>query len=125
MSGSRFVERAQTPGSTDEPIPVVIVDQPIEVTDQTASTATRSSVAASLVTVTLLAANSARLGATIYNDTLTGLLFLALGAGATTTDFTLRMLPQSYYEVPFDFVGIITGVWSVADGSARITELTP
>jgi hypothetical protein len=73
--------------------------------------------------VSLLVANAARLGATIYNDG-TANLFVKLGTTASTTSFTVRVLSQGYYEVPFGYTGAIDGIWSVANGSARITELT-
>lgn len=119
MSGSRFVERAQTPGTSDEPLPVIV-------TEQTSSTSALTNVPANVASVTILAANAARLGATVYNDTTLGNLFLKLNsAAASAMSFTVRMVPQSYYEVPFDYVGAITGIWDVADGDARVTEFTP
>ena len=90
-----------------------------------ASTSAVTSVAGSLANVTLLAANTARLGATIYNDS-NARLFVKLGAVASTTSFTVRLNSQDYYEVPFNYVGIIDGIWTpVVSGAARITELTP
>lgn len=73
---------------------------------------------------TLLSANSARLGATIYNDATASLLVL-LGSPASAINFTLKMAPDSYYEVPFNYLGIITGIWTAAGaGAARCTSLT-
>lgn len=89
-----------------------------------ASTTAVTSVASALVSTTLLAANPARLGATIYNDS-NARLFLKLGATASTTSFTVRLGPQDYYEVPFHYVGVIDGIWSpVASRFARVTEFT-
>lgn len=74
--------------------------------------------------VTLLAANAARVGATIYNDS-TAILYLKFGATASATSFTAKLQPESYFEVPYGYTGIIDGIWaSDASGSARITELT-
>jgi len=84
---------------------------------------TTTSVASSVANVTLLAANANRKGATIYNDG-TQNLFVKLGATASTVDFTVRITSQGYYEVPFGYTGIIDGIWNVANGSARITEIT-
>jgi hypothetical protein len=88
------------------------------------ATPTQSSVAASATNVTLLAANGNRLGATIYNDDNASVLSLKLGVTASATSFTLKIAAGGYYEVPFGYVGQIDGLWSVASGSARITELT-
>ncbi len=90
-----------------------------------AGTSAVTSVGSSVANVTILAANSDRLGATIYNDS-NSRLFLKLGAVATVTDFTVRLGPQDYYEVPARYTGIIDGIWDpIVSGSGRVTELTP
>lgn len=89
-----------------------------------ASTAALTNVAASLTSVTLLASNTARLGATIANDTTSGTLYVKFGTAASTSSYTVKLVSGAYYELPFDYVGRIDGIWSVADGAARVTELT-
>lgn len=89
----------------------------------TAATGTLSSVASSATSVTLLAANTARRGATVYNDS-TAVLYLKLGATASATSFTVQLGAGDYYEVPGRYAGIIDGIWASANGNARITELT-
>jgi hypothetical protein len=94
------------------------------VVGQKAATATLSSVADSASSVTVLAANAARLGATIVNDS-TEILYLKMGATASTTSYTVKMAVDAYYEVPFGYTGILDGIWANnASGSARVTELT-
>lgn len=90
-----------------------------------AGTPSQSSVQDTASPTTLLASNAARLGATITNDS-SGILYVKLGAGASTTSYTKRMLQYDYYEVPFGYTGIIDGIWFTDpnDGAARITELT-
>jgi hypothetical protein len=73
--------------------------------------------------VTLLAANTSRFGATVFNES-TAVLYLKLGATASTTDYTVKMDAGDFYETPYDYTGIICGIWSSANGSARITEIT-
>jgi hypothetical protein len=99
-------------------------NNPITTTVARPGTNTTFSVAASLTNITLLSSNAARLGATIYNDS-QALLYLKLSPSATLTDFTIRLFPLSYYEVPFGFTGEIDGFWTRAVGAARIGELTP
>jgi len=89
---------------------------------QTSSAAT-TSVSGSATSVTLLASNTSRVGATIFNDS-TATLYLKLGATASTTSFVTKLYTDQYYEVPFGYTGIIDGIWSSATGSARIVELT-
>lgn len=72
----------------------------------------------------ILAANSSRLGATIFNNSSSN-LYLSLGSGATTSTFVVILVPSAYYEVPFNYQGIISGVWASANGNALISELTP
>ena len=97
---------------------------PIVVKEKRSATPTRTSVASTTTPgTTILAANANRLGAMIYNNS-NQTLFLAFGSGATTTDFSVSMTKESVTEVPFNYTGVITGVWSSANGSARITEFT-
>lgn len=93
-----------------------------------APTPTQASVAGSATSVTILAANTGRLGATITNDS-SAVLYLKLGATASTSSYTVTLAgntaaPFSYYEVPFGYTGVIDGIWASAAGNARITELT-
>jgi hypothetical protein len=88
------------------------------------ATAARTNVAASLVTQVILAANASRTGATIYNDS-NQRLHLNFAATASTTDFTVKLQSDGYYEVPFGYTGVISGVWNVVNGTARVTEITP
>ena len=83
-----------------------------------------TSVAASATAVTLLAANTNRLVASFFNDS-TSTLFLKLGSGASSTSYTTQVLTNGYFELVYPaYTGIITGIWTVATGNARITELT-
>lgn len=92
---------------------------------QKASTGTLANVSGSASSVTILAANSARLGATIFNDA-DAFLYLKYGTTASTTSFTVRLNPYDYYEVtgPYLYTGRIDGIWSNAVGAARVTENT-
>lgn len=88
-----------------------------------AGTSTPSNVDSSITVVTLLAANANRLGATIVNDS-NARVRVKLGSAAALTSFTKRLRPQEYYEVPFSYTGIITGIWEQASGAARVVEFT-
>lgn len=88
-----------------------------------ASTATLTNVASSASSVTVLAANTSREGATVYNDS-TQVLYLKMGATASATSYTVQLASNAYYEVPFGYNGKLDGLWASANGSARVTELT-
>jgi len=82
-----------------------------------------TNVASSASNVNLLALNSNRLGAMIYNDS-TATLYVKLGTTASLTSYTVQIAPLGYYEVPYGYTGNIDGIWSSANGNARITELS-
>lgn len=88
------------------------------------ATGATSSVASSATPVTLKAALAGRRGLTIFNDS-TQVLYVLLGAGtASATVYTVQMSAGAYYELPYMFTGIVTGLWASANGNARITEIT-
>lgn len=102
---------------------VALVGSSNIVTPIRSATATLSNVASSASSVTILAANTSRLGASVYNDS-TALLYVKLGTTASSTSHTVQVTAGAYYEVPFNYTGIITGIWASATGSARVTENT-
>lgn len=88
-------------------------------------TATTSQVADNAASTTLLASNTSRLGASIHNDS-SAVLYVKHGTTASATDYSVRMVQYSHYEVPFGYTGRIDGIWASdpGDGAARITEFT-
>jgi hypothetical protein len=86
-------------------------------------TSTPTTVGASTNSVTILPANANRHGATIYNGS-TANLYIEFGAVATSAAYVAPINAGGYYEVPFGYTGQISGIWSAANGSAFIRELT-
>jgi len=86
------------------------------------SQATPTVVAASTASVTLLAANPIRKGATIFNNGSAN-LFLDFGAAASLTAFLVKVGAFAYYEVPYSYTGMISGIWDAISGSAEVREL--
>lgn len=83
-----------------------------------------SAVASTVGTVTLLASNTTRRAASIYNES-TQPLYMKLGASATTANYTLMIVGSGYYEVPAPiYTGIITGIWKTSNGQALVSETT-
>lgn len=83
-----------------------------------------STVGDSASSVTILAANTRRKGASIVN-TSTAVLYLNLAGGTatTTTAHHVQLAENDYFEIPFGYTGLITGIWaSDAGGSANIAE---
>lgn len=90
----------------------------------TAGTSTNTNVAASASTGQLLAASAGRLGATLYNDADKS-VYVKLGTTASATSFTVRLLPDGFFQVPFGYTGRIDAIWDTGPtGSMRISELS-
>lgn len=90
-----------------------------------AATGVQTSVASLASSVSVLASNVARKGATVFNDS-TAILYLLLvtGGTASTTAYTVQLVAGAYYEVPFGYTGALIGIWAAANGNARVTEFT-
>jgi len=72
---------------------------------------------------TIATASTGRLGCTIFNSG-PGNLHVILGtATASTSVFTARLSAGDYYEVPFNYTGLIGGIFATA-GTAKVTQLS-
>lgn len=72
---------------------------------------------------TIATSNAARLGCIIFNNG-PGNLHITLGTGTTSTSaFTARLSAGDYYEVPFNYTGLIGGIFATA-GTAEVTQLS-
>ncbi len=83
-----------------------------------------SSVACSTTSATVAAVYGSRKNLIVYNDD-TKNLRLKFGSGASTTSFTVLLLPGAYWEMaPMPiYNGLVAGIWEAAcTGSARVTE---
>jgi hypothetical protein len=90
------------------------------------ATATLSNVATSNVNATLLASNTARKGAVIYNDSLV-VMYVKFGTTASSTSFTYYLAAGATLELPTSpglYTGRIDGILASSTGNARVTELT-
>jgi hypothetical protein len=86
------------------------------------ATGTQTSVAGSGSSGTLLAANTSRKSASIYNDS-TAILYVKFGATASTSSYKVQLGPNEYFEFPQPcYTGIVDGIWASATGNARISE---
>jgi hypothetical protein len=91
----------------------------------TTTTSTHSNVANSITSVTLLALNTSRKSATIYNDDTAASLYVKFGTTASATSFKIKIAPGGYYEFPLPiYTGRVDGIATAATGSARICEET-
>jgi hypothetical protein len=104
---------------------IVPIEGTITSNPQTSSTSAITSVAGATSSTQLLAANVSRKTAYVYNDS-TAILYLAFAANAATNAYTVQIPPNGFWEMPTFpvYTGTIFGIWSAANGNARITELT-
>lgn len=109
-------------GTLDTGFTAVDAANPLPVQTSGSSTGTLTSVAASMSSQTLLAANASRRGYTLWNNSTATLYVLNATGTATTSSASVPIGPQEYYEVPFNYKGIVSGIWSAANGAALITE---
>jgi hypothetical protein len=96
---------------------------PVSATPIKSSSSSTTTVASSASNVMLLTTNTNRLGASVFNDS-NSIVYIKLGATASLTSFAIKLYPNSYWEVPSNYVGQIDAIWANANGNARITELT-
>lgn len=102
----------------------ITVDGTVSTNQITSGTATLSNVAGSAASVTILASNASRKMAMIQNDSASS-LYLKFGTTASISSYTVLMVSNSYYELPNPvYTGRLDGIWLVATGNARVTELT-
>ena len=90
------------------------------------TTATITSYSDSATAQELLAANSDRKGCIIFNNSPV-ILYVALGATATTSAFSYRLTPYATLELfaEKNFTGSISGIWaSDSTGAGLVTELS-
>jgi hypothetical protein len=119
-----LVGKAGSIALTDKNGLAIDSSNPLNITTAPASNAGLTNVASSASNVTLLAANTARKGATIYNDS-TANLCVKFGVTASLTSFTVLIVSGGYFEFPLPvYTGIVDGIWSSANGAARITEIS-
>lgn len=90
---------------------------------QSAPTGTLTQVNSSATSVTVLASNTSRKGATFYNNS-TAILYLAFGSTASTTAFTVPLAASTFFEMPSGYNGIVSGIWATANGNVEVTEIT-
>jgi len=83
-------------------------------------------VASSATTVTLLAANTSRKGASIYNAS-TAILYVQEGGAASIASggYNVAIPASGYYELPTPvYKGVLNGIWASANGYAQMKENT-
>lgn len=101
----------------------------LSVTQAFAATSSLANVASSATSVSLLAANNNRKTAIIINDSTSDLYVTLNASAASITNYSLFLAARVGNTPSFlaingdDYSGEIRGIWSSANGFARITEI--
>lgn len=112
-------------GATSVDGGVMTESNPLFVQDARPATGTITSVNATTSSTQLLAANTARKGLIVWNNSTTATLFLAESNITVTSSLaTVEIPPGGYWEDPFKYTGIVKGIWDIASGNALLTELS-
>ena len=117
----------QRTASAAKPLPVATA--PLTAVLDTVTVVQDSNSTAALTQVTgvtssqgILAANTARKEALIFNNS-TANLFLAFTGTAATTAFTVKLAAGASYVLPTPlYKGVISGIWDAVSGTAQVTE---
>lgn len=86
------------------------------------------SIASATSSTQLLAANSARIGGAIVNDS-TAALYIKLGTAASATSFDYYLAGSvsgvpAQMDLPEGWTGVVYGIWASVNGAARVSERT-
>jgi hypothetical protein len=94
----------------------------LQVVTNTVLTSAPANKAASVSSIQLLAVNTERVGAALYNDS-TAVCYVYCNSGsASATAYTTQMPPGAYFEIPVAYQGVVNGIWTAANGNMRVTE---
>lgn len=95
------------------------------VIEASSSTATQTNPSLSTTSATVLAANTTRRGAQIFNGS-TSIVYVRLSAtAASATVYSIKLQPDDYYEVPGFYNGAITGILNTGTSTlVQVTEIT-
>lgn len=128
LADTTFTGRINTLGqktmANSTPVVIASDQTSLSTTEIKSGTTAITSVVGSTSNTIVLAANTSRLGATIFNGANKN-MYLKLGATASTSSYTVVLSKDSYYEVPFSYTGTVDAVWATGvSGSALVTEFT-
>ncbi len=97
----------------------------LRVVEAGAATGTQTNPSLSTTSATVLAANTARRGASVFNGS-TSIVYLRLSAtAASSTVYTTKLQPDDLYEVPGYYNGAISGILNTGTTTlVQVTEIT-
>lgn len=111
--------------SIDTKLPALVSSKvPVLSTESTPSTAVVTSLNALVTNQTALSANANRRSAIFYRSG-AAVVYIKFGATATTSDYTIQLVNNAVYELPFPcYTGRIDVIFAGTTGTLKITEIT-
>ncbi len=95
----------------------------VQATETQPAGATLSNIANAVSSATALALNTARRGASFFNDDTAASVYLKPGTTASATSFTIKIGPGGFYELPSPvYTGRVDVIATAATGTLRVTE---
>lgn len=123
MGGARVATSTVANGTQTDHVLKVTTVAADGVATGSASSATKTSVDSATASTSILAANTARRGATITNTDANDLYLDLSGGTASTTSYSVKIATEGYYELPYGYTGAVTGAWGAdGAGAALVTE---
>lgn len=119
VDGSVSVSNFPTVQPVDDNGGSLTVDGSVTAVPEKNATATVTSVSVSPTVATLASANSARIKLIIHN--VTGTLYVKLGTGASSSDFSYRLTANDRVEIE-QYTGAVTGTKGSGTSAALVTE---
>lgn len=71
--------------------------------------------------VLLAAANANRKGLVFYNNSV-GNVLIEFGTNPTSSTYAVKLNPEGYYELPFQYTGSVHGLWEVLGGEGILVR---
>lgn len=73
----------------------------------------------------IMSANTGRAGLTLYNDPASAsTVYIACAATATLTSYVVQLAPGAYYETPYGYAGVVTGICASGTATVRANEFS-
>lgn len=124
LTEAEFEARINTLGqkamAASTPVVIASDQSAIPVTFGGSALATVSTVAVSTTVATLSASNAAKTKVVVHNET--GTLYVKLGSGATSADYSYRLTANTTLEID-GYTGIVTGIKQSGSTNAQVTEV--
>jgi hypothetical protein len=114
---SDFLGASQSKWTIQIEVSDVPLTNPVS-SNQPSTNCTITNVNAAIASTQILSANTSRKGAILQNNSASN-LYLEFTAAATNASVP-KLVPGAYYEIPYNFTGLINGIWDTASTTTGV-----